>query len=396
MHARILSAGNALTAADGTELRTPAVVRLKGGQPHVLVVELEGHEPRQFRADARKVDQVDLLLTRSVAASIRFPHAPQTALAAVSGHVGIGLRGGRFGLARTGDSTASQVVDLGDLRSLDGQPVASSETIWYLTDDGVVHGLGFPAEGATNPVKYSFALGNSAASGLATAGGRLFVVDGSYRLACHDARTGKRLWLLPLDAEPSGAPVSDGKRVWVGTQDGRVRCMEALDGSLVSSWRDAAAPTTSTRLTEGRVVFACSDGTVRALAADGRQAWNKPVGRNLSEGELVVLPGAVVVRVSSRELLALDPANGELLASATSDGDIAGPMVAVGNKVGLVVRAPEENGRRVVDTLRTLDARSLVEQWEARLPAPVSGPVSEALGNLHVPLVDGQLLVFRD
>ncbi|MEY4672655.1 MAG: hypothetical protein RL148_439 [Planctomycetota bacterium] len=394
--ARILSAGKPLAAADGTELRTPTVVRLQGGQPQALTLELEGHEPRAFRADARKVDQVDLLLTRRPATSIRFPHAPQTALAAVPGHVGVGLRGGRFALARTGESNARQVIDLGDLRSLDGSPVASGDSLWYLTDDGVVHGIDFPADDSSAPVQRSFALGSTSATGLATAGGMLFVVDGSHRLVCHEARAGKRLWSLPLDAEPSGTPVSDGKRVWVGTQDGRVRCLEVIDGSLAFSWRDAAAPTTSMRVTEGRVVFACSDGTVRALAADGRQAWSKPVGRNLSEGELVVLPGAVVVRVSSRELLSLDPVNGQLLASATSDGDVAGPMVGMGSKLGLVVRAPEDNGRRVVDTVRALDAKSLVPQWEARLPAAVSGPVSEALGSLHVPLVDGQLLVFRD
>ena len=392
--ARILAAGKPMVSQAGVELRTPAVVGLTGGQPQSITLELEGHEPMTLRADARKSEQLDLLLTRRPASNIRFPHAPQSVLAAAGGHVGIGLRGGRFGIARSGEAGALQVFDLGDLRSLDGAPVAAGESLWYLTDDGVVHGIDFPAAAA--PRQRSFALGSTAASGLASAAGRLFVVDGSHRLLCHDARTGNRLWSLALESEPSGVPVSDGKVVWVGTHDGRVRGIDILDGSQVASWRDASAPLTSLRLAGGRVIFACSDGNLRALAADGRQAWSRPLGRNLSDGELAVAGSAIVVRTGSRELASHDAATGELVAGITTDGDISGSLATFGNRVCLVVRVAEENGRRVVDTLRALDTTTLVAQWEARLPAAVSGPLSEALGGLHVPLADGQLLVFRD
>lgn len=392
--ARILAAGQPVLSESGVELRTPAVVCLKGGQPQVLTIELDGHEPLTVRADARKVDQVDLLLTRQPATSIRFPHAPQSVLAATGDHVGIGLRGGRFGIARSGESTAQQVVDLGDLRSLDGPPVASGELLWYLTDDGIVHGLDFTP--GPVPQHRSFSLGGTAATGIASAGGRLFVVDGANRLVCHDARNGNRLWSVALDSEPAGIPVSDGRQVWVGTHDGRVRCIDVKTSSQVLAWRDAAAPVTSIRLAGGRAIFACSDGTLRALEADGRQAWNRPLGRNLADGELALAGGAIVARTGSRELAAFDIATGEQVASASTDGDIVGPLAAIGDKVCLVVRIAEDGGRRVADTLRALDPNSLVAQWQARLPAAVSGPLSEAVSRLHVPLVDGQLLVFRD
>lgn len=392
--ARILAAGKPMANEAGVELRTPAVVSLKGGQPQSLTLELDGHEPLTFRADARKVEQLDLLLTRRPATSIRFPHAPQSVLAATTGHVGIGLRGGRFGVARAGDGSAQQVVDLGDLRSLDGPPVAAGDVLWYLTDDGIVHGLDFTSDPASQ--SRSFALGGAAASGLASASGRLFVVDGANRLACHDARTGNRLWSLPLESEPSGVPASDGKLVWVGTHDGRVRCIDVNTAAQVVAWRDAAAPVTGIRLAGGRAIFACSDGTLRALGADGRLAWNRPIGRNLSDGELAIAGGAIVARTSSRELVAFDLATGEQLANASTDGDIAGALTTFGGRICLVVRVAEDGGRRVADTLRALDPVTLEAQWEARLPASLSGPLSAAQSNLHVPLADGQLLVFRD
>lgn len=391
--ARILAAGKPIAAA-GAELRTPAVVCLSGGQPQLLTLELDGHEPMSFRADARRYEQVDLLLTRRPASTLRFPHAPQTGIASAAGHVGLGLRGGRFGIARAGETSALQVLDLGDLRSLDGAPTAAGDAVWYLTDDGVVHGIDFPA--AATPRQRSFSLGGAAASGLAGAGTLLFVVDGAHRLVCHDARSGTRLWALALDAEPSGTPTPDGKFVWVGTQDGRVRRVDMLDGTQSTTWRDAAAPVTSIRVVGGRAVFGCSDGTLRVLHADGRQAWSRPIGRSLSDGDLVVAGDAIVVRSGSRELTSFAVASGEQGATVVTDGDISGPLATLGNKVCLIVRVAEDNGRRVADTLRALDATSLEPQWEARLPAAVSGPVSETLGDLHVPLADGQLLVFRD
>ncbi len=72
------------------------------------------------------------------------------------------------------------------------------------------------------------------------------------KLYCLDAESGRILWTRILGGPVRLAPTVAGDRVYVGADDGVVRCLDAQDGSLI--WQFQAAPQPSRRLGQGRMV----------------------------------------------------------------------------------------------------------------------------------------------
>ncbi len=199
------------------------------------------------------------------------------------------------------------------------------------------------------------------------------VIGGTLWVACEngewhgvDVKSGRTRWKEPGRRTPTSALVSDGLRGFIAGTDGAV---EAIDETGASQWHALAGP----RLWAGADVLAAATadaGVAVFRAATGEPAWS-------AEKSVVALGGTdalVLAARASGDLVALDPANGELRwgvtlgAFAPDSLSTDGESVFVGLESGHVVELAAQGGGEKARTL---------------LPAPLAAPVRHGVAVLQ-------------
>jgi outer membrane protein assembly factor BamB len=203
-------------------------------------------------------------------------------------------------------------------------------------------------------------------------GGKVFVLDAQVNVSAYDAKSGDRLWRVDLTPEDEdsdegfgGGVAVDGDKLFVSTGFGFVAALNAKNGKEI--WRRAvtvpfrAAPVAN----GGRVFVATQENQLLALAADdGRVLWDhRGIAESagiLGSNSVAVSGDLVVVPYTSGELFALNVRNGRPVWSDTlarqggltplsSLADISGrPVIDRG-----LVFANSHAGRLVAIDIRT-------------------------------------------
>jgi len=189
-------------------------------------------------------------------------------------------------------------------------------------DDGRLHAL----DAETGEERWSFAAGGAIRTRATVARGALYFQADDGVLYALDAATGTERWRVRVMAEPVvrlpfsdpesrydrfGSDVAVRDRLYLGTVDGRLLCLDPKDGSTV--WEHAAddgiyaAPAVS----GGRVYFGSFDGLVYTLdAADGRLVWHHDTHAPVMSTPAVA-GDLVLVGSRSYDFLALNATTGE-------------------------------------------------------------------------------------
>ncbi len=180
-----------------------------------------------------------------------------------------------------------------------------------------------------------------------TANGRVINVDSQGGLA----------WEFEAGGAVASAPIPAGGRVYFGSDDGCLYCLDASNGSRLWSYEAGSQVRVSPCLYEGQVFGASYEGDLFALdAGSGRLAWTYR-----SQGLPVVHPAADDGRVFlATELVVscLDAQSGKRLWEVNVGPRIISNLVLRGNK--LMVARGEEGA--TMESL-SLDARTGDSLW---------------------------------
>ena len=163
-------------------------------------------------------------------------------------------------------------------------------------------------------LKWKFKTKGEVRSSPVIAGGRVFAGSGDSSVYCLDFADGKKLWAFQTNgAVDAPALVLDG-RVYVGSSDSFVYALDAATGKEI--WKHEtgekimSSPNWTGRGDKLRVIVGCHDGKVYCIdAGTGKRAWVYPTD-NIVNGTPAIRDGQVAFAGCDGFLHLADPANG--------------------------------------------------------------------------------------
>lgn len=274
---------------------------------------------------------------------------------------------------------------------IDATPIVTAERVYAATDAGTVRAID---PGTGDPI-WRTDLPAPLESALAFADGRLYAGHAA-GLSALEGETGERVWTHETDAPVVGAPAvaPDRRRVYIGTADERVRCLEDGDGAPEEVWTAptdgvVAAPPT---IADGRVYVADDAGTLLALDTETGQPWfSYDIGTAFTTSA-TVLPeeGTTFVGADDGYLHVTDTRFGRRKVrgwlfsrkGVELDGEVRSSPVVAGDTVCVADATGSVYGVSATD----YDLR-----WHVDVGAPVAGTPAVASNHLYVP-AEGRLV----
>ncbi|MGA2768170.1 MAG: PQQ-binding-like beta-propeller repeat protein [Candidatus Bathyarchaeia archaeon] len=189
-----------------------------------------------------------------------------------------------------------------------------------------------PAPGTNNKL-WNYTTGNGVDSSPAVVGGRVYVGSGDYKVYCLDASTGAQVWNYTTGSAVYSSPaVADG-RVYVGSDDYKVYCLDASTGAQVWNYTTGNYVGSSPAVSDGRVYVGSYDGRVYCLdASTGAQVWNY-VTSGVVDSSPAVVGGRVYVGSYDGRVYCLDASTGAQVWNYTTGNYVGSSPAVVGGRV---------------------------------------------------------------
>lgn len=173
----------------------------------------------------------------------------------------------------------------------------------------------------------------------ADSGGRIYVGSDDCRLYCLDAFTGRLIWKFETVYEVFASPAVVNGRVYVGeglhyTDEAKLYCLDAFTGNLLWNFQTGSHVEFSPTVFDGRVYFGAGEDGVYCLdARNGQKLWQyRGVHVDMSPG--VTGQGVFFGTVyGESSFYRLDPKNGELLWKRPAPYDVSGSPSVDGERV---------------------------------------------------------------
>ncbi len=210
---------------------------------------------------------------------------------------------------------------------------ATSETDWWPTfhHDPAHTGYSTSTAPETNNVLWSYTTGWRVFSPPAVVGGRIYVGSWDCNVYCLDADTGSKIWNYTTGAIVDSSPAVVGGRVYVGSYDYNVYCLDTDTGSKVWNYTTGNEVRSSPAVVNGRVYVGSWDCNVYCLDADtGSEIWNYTTGSVVVSSPAVV-DGRVYVGSGDCNVYCLDADTGSKIWSYQTGYEVwSSPAVADG------------------------------------------------------------------
>jgi outer membrane protein assembly factor BamB len=203
---------------------------------------------------------------------------------------------------------------------------------WSMFRHDVAHtGLSTSTGPVDNQVLWSYQTQYFISSSPAVSHGRVYVGSWDWNVYCLDMDSGALLWNYSTNGEVTSSPAVDNGKVFVPSEDSNLYCLDAITGALLWLFHMGYISESSPTMTDGKVYFGSSDGNFYCLSEDdGVLLWQHQTG-NVIVSSPAVVDNRVYFGVSNGVFLCLDAINGEVLWSRPiAEGTHSSPTVDAG------------------------------------------------------------------
>jgi len=183
----------------------------------------------------------------------------------------------------------------------------------------------------TNQTQWNYTTGNYVGSSAAVADGKVYVGSDDGKVYCLNALTGTRIWNYTTGNYVDSSPaVADGK-VYVGSYDNRVYCLDASTGAHVWNYTTGWSVFSSPAVADGKVYVGSHDNRVYCLnALTGTRIWNYTTGNYVGSSPAVA-DGKVYVGSYDGKVYCLNALTGTHIWNYTTGNHVdSSPAVADG------------------------------------------------------------------
>ena len=163
--------------------------------------------------------------------------------------------------------------------------------------------------------------------GIAFDAGKLFVTTGFGSVFALDARNGRQYWQTNLDVPIVNAPVANGGRVFLSSQDNHFYALAQTDGRKLWDHQGIAESagileSTSAAVAGDYVIAPYTSGELYALSvADGRPAWNEMLTRSGTQTALSEIDDIAGRPVIDRDMVFAISHSGVMVAININSGE---------------------------------------------------------------------------
>jgi len=164
--------------------------------------------------------------------------------------------------------------------------------------------------------------------------GKVYVGSDDWRLYCLDADDGTEIWnYVTWDTVISTPAVSDGK-VYFGSNGGGVFCLDAYDGSLIWSFQTGFEFSSSPKVYDEKVYIGSEIGKLYCLDANtGNQIWVVRIGDCILGAPAIYNDKVYAGSWLQDEFFCLNANNGNIIWTFTADTSMHSSPVVVDGKV---------------------------------------------------------------
>jgi outer membrane protein assembly factor BamB len=209
------------------------------------------------------------------------------------------------------------------------QVAASVEVDWWPMFCHDLNRTGYSTSTApnTNNTIWTYTTGGDVYSSPAVVDGRVYVGSDDNKVYCLEASTGAHIWNYTTGGGLRNPAVAGGK-VYVGSDDDKVYCLEASTGAHIWNYTTGADVWSSPTVVDGKVYVGSWDKKVYCLeASTGAHIWNYTTGGAIGSSPTVA-DGVVYTGSGDNKVYCLDASTGAHIWNYTT-GDIVGPSPAV-------------------------------------------------------------------
>lgn len=170
--------------------------------------------------------------------------------------------------------------------------------------------------------KWIYATDDAVTSSPVIVDGKVYIGSNDKNLYCLDADDGSKIWNFTMGYKVSATPFVVGGRVYTGATDGNVYCLDADDGTKIweryaGGWTDVLFEATSWQPRSSPIVIGSKlyvgalDGKVYCLStSDGDVEWTFQTGASIG-GSPAYNDGTIFIASTDRTFYALDAATGD-------------------------------------------------------------------------------------
>ncbi|HWR64374.1 MAG TPA: PQQ-binding-like beta-propeller repeat protein [Candidatus Thermoplasmatota archaeon] len=213
--------------------------------------------------------------------------------------------------------------------------------------------------------------------------GRVYIGSWDRSIYCLDMDSGALLWNYSTSSEITSSPTVANGKVYVGSQDTYLYCLDAIDGSLLWDFKTGFMVETSPTVVDETVIFGSSDGSLYCLnTQDGALVWEYETNSAFVSSTAVV-GEKLYVGIVNGNFICLNSITGEhLWTFTTTSGIYSSPTFDEGR---IFFGANDNN-------VYCLDAENGSLLWSYYTQSEVHSSPSIAYGLLYIGTSDGRLL----